>query len=257
MIDSKNIRAISFTEDYLITCCIFRLRPEEVLANLISLISFDASMIGSNNKLADAANWIVSAYQQQKEGKYLIHEKYKFTHSRCREVLETIFYNKNLTMEAKISELVRMEKWCYQLISESGQFANKLLLPEGREIHLPVGFTVLCLIMGIDHVSFLQFFINQVSWVRYVAIKKINESDYNPFMHFITEMHNRTFKDSAALRKAGYFDLLIKMHQFQKTKKNAPDEDLRLTQYNHFLKGIFQRIKDIPIEPVPLSYGNI
>lgn len=248
MMDAKNTQPISFTEDYLITCCIFRLLPEEVLTNFISLISYDGFMVGGEDEIADAANRIVAAYLQPRTGTYLIHEKYKFTHSRCREVLEAILDDPNLTMDARTAQLAVAENWCYGLMGEGKLITNRLLLSDGRQILLPVSFMLLCFVRGIDGVALIQFFISQVSWAKYVAIKKSERTDYNPFMHLITTMHNRNFRSSAALQEAGYFDLLTKMHQFHKRWRNEPDDNKRLPQFESFLKKMCQVLKNIPID---------
>lgn len=253
MTNSKDPQIITYSEDYLITCAVFRLLPEEVLANFIRLTSYDSYMMGSKDTTIDAANRVVTANLKRSAAPRLIDKKYEYIHKKSKKTLESILDDTDLTRIPKTKKLRLMVDSFYHHITQRHTLSHRVTLPDNRQLILTRSFIVLCFIQGIEPVCLLQFFIDHVSFAKDFALNDLKKSANDPFMWFVLNMSDEYFKDRMELHDAGFYDQHKKMRDLQEDLKEEGDYEKRLAAFNECMKGMYQSFKDVPIEPCFLS----
>lgn len=253
MTNSKDLQIITYSEDYLIACSIYRLLPEEVLANFVRLLSYDNYMLGSEDEPVDSPSRVVTAYLQPLTEPQLINKKYEDMHKKCKKTLESILDTPNITLAKKVKKLKLTAESFYHRISKKHLLINRVTLPDARQLILPNSFIVFCFVQGIDPVCLLQFFVDHVSCAKDFAFNDLKHSSNDPFIWFVGEMSNDYFKDRIELHEVGFYDQHKKMCDLEEALKEEADYEKRLAAFTECLKGMYQSFKEVPIEPCFLS----
>lgn len=253
MTNSRDLQTLTYSEDFLIACAVFRLLPEEVLANFIRLMNYDSFMLGSKDNTTSAANRVVTAYLQPLTVPRVIHKQYERIHKKCKKTLESIIKDQGLNPVSKTEKLKLTVDSFYHRITQRHNLSHRITLPDNRQLILNRSFVVLCFVQGIDPIGLLQYFMDHVSFARDFALNDLRESANDPFMWFVLNMAGEYFKERAELHDAGFYDQQKKMRDLLEAMKAEGDYEKRLAAFTQCLKGMYQALKDVPIEPCFLS----
>lgn len=242
-----------YTEDFIISCTVFRLLPEEVLGNFIRLLMIDSYTLGTVDDTTRVANRCILAYLEAHKGCLKIDKKHKYAHTKCSKILDDMIDDETLEVKAKFRQLKSMALWCVRYLSNKFNLLSKVQLPDKRYLKLTGNFVLLCFLRGMDPVKLLQYFIDQVSWAKDYALNGPGESRIDPWMGFMAEMQVDYFQDQDELYESDFFDQHDKMNALRETMKAEPDYEKRLAAFTNCLKEMYASFHEVPINPCFLS----
>lgn len=244
---------LNYTEDFIISCAISRLLPEEVLANFMGLLNVTYYALKIEDNITNAANRAVVDYIQSQKGVRKINKEHRYAHTKCRDILHAIVSDPDLKAEQKIRQLKSMVQWCIRYLSNKFSLVTRVQLPDKRYLKLSGNFVLLCFMQAIDPVKLLQSFIDHISWSKYFALNGSEESDNDPWMGFISNMEVDYFQLEEELFSSGFFDQHEKMAALRETMNDEPDYDKRLSAFKNCLKKMYDSLHKEPIKPCFLS----
>lgn len=249
--NNKEQLTLTYTEDFIVSCAVFRLLPEEVLANFMRLLKVDSYMLGTEDDTTYTANIAFTRYFKEKL--YVMDKKHKHAYGKWSQILDAILADQDLEEDSRIKETNSMVILCYRDLSKKFNLINKTQLPGTGYINFNCNFVVLCFLHGINPVALLQDFINRISLARDFARNGSEESQNDPWMALMAGMSVDYFQEQDELHKIGFFDQHIEMDLLRKRMKGEPDYEKRLSAFNNCLKGMYNSFHSVPIKPTILS----
>lgn len=248
MMNLIDIPVITFTEDYLVSCCIDRLRPEELLMDFIAQVSYDALMNGSEQEHERDASYIVEGYDECISKPFDSPQEHWVVYRQCAKALKRIQDDSLQTTEERKLRMHIHVKVQAAIIKKRIQFVDKVLLADGQEITLTPDFIVVCFMLGIPAKGLLDHFIEGIRIIKAIAAAQGEKVKYNPGYHFYTTTADAFFKDRIELYQVGHYKYLEKMKKLNETLKSEPDYGKRLAKLNALTNKWCKALKDVPID---------
>lgn len=239
---------ITFNKDYLVSCCICRFRPEELLMDFIAHVSFNAFMNGSENGHQRDASMIVEDYNNSLTHPFDAPKEHWPIYRQCTKTLSRIQSNKLLTTDERKVHLYVNVKVLGAYIKKKIQFVDKVVLADGEEIKLAPGFIVVCFVLGLAPEGLLNYFINEIKIIKAIASGWEDKDGYNPAYHFFTDASDIYGRDGQELDHARHYVFLDKMKKLHAALQSEPDYQKRLSKLNALANKWCKALKDVSLE---------
>jgi hypothetical protein len=204
----SNIHKVSWNTDFAISCCLFRVLPEEMLVGLLLNIKYEALIDGSIDSLTAKACELIKKHYSMAEGKYYFTNKMRFTRIRCLKKLDAVFTDTTLSASAKTARLNAAIIQCSNLIKQRHHYQNKLVLQGIYAITLPPDFIVISFLHTVEPEYFLSKILADIDYVSYRAMDQGMKQRYACSMGFLYQFAERYSKQTLELEKVGHYNYI-------------------------------------------------
>lgn len=242
----EEIGIIEYKEDFIVSCTINRVKPEELLQHFVNQVSY-SSFLEDRNNSSCAANQIVSAFLKEGNNHVYIPKYCRSTHARCSKKLNAVTENTELSKEDKRLELSFALCWCRNEILKTEFQIDKAYLEMDECVDLSSNFLVVCFMYGIFPERLIEYFMDHISLAKSMARNQFEIETYNPFMTFFTRLSEGCFKNSRELQIAGYGKYALELAALDKGMKIEESLEQRTAKFSAFYNKWFYAIRHVPI----------
>lgn len=252
MKDQEFLPEIVYKESYLITCCLYRLLPDELLVHFIRSVNFAALLYDLEDAHKMGAGNVINGFSNTRNGVTVNDDTLRPLHRKCFKVIDPIVDHTGLSKEEKIVQLDTAVIQCWQMIKKRKDVKEVVVLPAHSEVTLPPEFMVVCFLYGIEPVQLLQYFINRISIVRDLSSNHFCP-EYNPCSAFVNAALDKYAPNHEPLIAILHHQYLNKMLLLNEEMKGEPDHQKRFLKFEELAREWAAALQKSPLKRGELS----